>query len=156
MAYKLVLLSDTHGYIGEVLDYLKENKPNLLIHCGDYSSDAREISTLLGLRYYCVRGNNDYEPQIPFKRILDIEGYKIYLTHGHKEGIYGGKEILYQKAREASCNLVFFGHTHVYCDIDLGGLRFLNPGSASLPRDGQKSLMSLTFEDGLKVEKINL
>jgi len=39
------------------------------------------------------------------------------------------------------------GHTHVKMDEERGGIRCLNPGSVSIPKDGSRSC--LLYQDGV-------
>lgn len=157
---KILITSDSHGYIDDLVSYIKKNDFDLFIHAGDYCKDAEEISKLTGLSYITVRGNNDFSlNNIPFKKVLKLDGVNILLVHGHKEDVHFTKDILLNEAIENSCDLVVFGHTHTYFDYydKEFKIRLLNPGSPSLPRDGQKSFAILSIAKSnkdIKIEKI--
>ena len=44
---------------------VEREKPDAVIHLGDYADDARELERLFPmLPVYRVRGNNDYKPDV--------------------------------------------------------------------------------------------
>lgn len=152
---KILVTSDTHGYIEPITKYLKENKVDLLIHAGDYSRDCEEISKIAKVRSVCVKGNNDYSDyKNPYSKVIYIENYKILITHGHKENIDFTYHNLYKKALECKCQLAIFGHTHLYFEKKIGDILLLNPGSPSLPRDGKGSFAIIDINEGIKIERI--
>ncbi len=129
---KIVVMSDSHGVdhnIDKVLE--KEKDANLYIHCGDIVSDKKKYPYL-----YIVRGNCDYDNELPLVRVLDAEGLKILVTHGHN--IYDRIKTLAERARDRGCQIVVYGHTHVPADDTCYGVRLLNPGALSYNRDGSK------------------
>ena len=66
--------------------------------------------------------------------LLDADGITFYLTHGH----------LWNPDRlpPLPAGTVFLsGHTHVKLDVTKGGIRCLNPGSVSIPKDGSHSYL---------------
>lgn len=152
---KILVTSDTHGSYGEVSDYILENgKFDLLIHAGDGNEDCENISYETGISYYTVKGNNDFFSNEPYNRIIELEDKKILLSHGHKEHVDFSLARLIEKAKKNSCDIVIFGHIHRYVELRKKDLLILNPGSVSLPRDGEKSAMILTIDDNIKVERV--
>ena len=95
----------------------------------------------------CVRGNCEAEvdqmvlsfPCMADYALLECDGKTMYLTHGH----HFSPEKL-PPLREGS--IFLSGHTHVKIDQIHGGIRCLNPGSVSIPKDGSNSC--LVYEDG--------
>ena len=129
---KIVVMSDSHGVdrnIDKVLE--REKDAGLYIHCGDLITDKKKYPVL-----YTVRGNCDYDSELPLVRILDAEGLHIYVTHGHNT--YDRIKTLAQRALDNDCQLVLYGHTHVPADDICYGVRLLNPGALSYNRDGSK------------------
>jgi predicted phosphodiesterase len=47
---------------------------------------------------------------------------------------------------------VIFGHSHQTEDTTIDGIRILNPGSISYPRDTNKSYMEISINEKLKVD----
>ena len=97
-------------------------------------------------RILCVRGNCEAEVDqmvLPFAcmadyALLECDGIPMYLTHGH----HANPDNL-----PALTGGVFLsGHTHVKLDKLVDGVRCLNPGSVSIPKDGSHSC--LIFENG--------
>lgn len=157
---KVLVVSDTHGYIDDVLGYIKNNdKIDLILHAGDFSKDAYNIEDITGIKTLCVRGNNDYfDSKSPDLRIVSILKHRILLVHGHNEKVYYTKDLLISKCLGNECEMVIFGHTHTYFkkyDDDFN-VTLLNPGSASLPRDMIKSFVILDINEKIKITKINI
>ena len=94
-----------------------------------------------------VRGNCEAEVDqmvLPFPcmadyALLDCGGISMYLTHGH----HANPDAL-PPLPEGSVFLS--GHTHVKLDKIVGGVRCLNPGSVSIPKDGSHSC--IIFDNG--------
>ena len=129
---KIVVMSDSHSVDGNVEKVLRREKDaDMFIHCGDLVSDRRRFPDL-----YVVRGNCDYDNQLPLVRYLDLEGVRAMVVHGHN--IYDRIKSLAASANEHDCQLVFYGHTHVPADEVCYGVRLLNPGSLSYNRDRSK------------------
>lgn len=105
---------------------LKHQDLNYHLDAGDLCMDENYYE-----RYHLitVKGNNDYRSNQPYERILDIEGVKILLVHGHLEHVKFGLERLKLKAKMHQVNLCIFGHTHQrYMMVD-ENILFINPGA---------------------------
>jgi len=67
---------------------------------------------------------------------LNINGTNVYLVHGHH---LDKNDTKYQPG-----DVVFYGHTHVSKYEEINGVRFINPGSTSIPKENtKKSFMTL-------------
>lgn len=157
---KVAVVSDTHGRIEPFLNKLKQfNDVELIIHLGDTVEDAKKIREKTQLPLFVVRGNNDYmDVNTPWRELVRINGHKILLTHGHKEGVNFGETKLYYAAKEAEAEMVLYGHTHVYHYDEIEGIKILNPGSAGYDRGFEYEsfvLMDITADD-ISVERIKL
>lgn len=137
---KLVILSDTHGYVEEVYRRLKEEKGiQMIIHLGDYTQDGLELERKLSIPTFCIKGNNDYADRVsPPEAALTINRTRVYLTHGHRSGVHSSRLLVGERAGEKECVIAFYGHTHIFRDETINGVRILNPGSPVLPRGGDK------------------
>jgi len=131
-----LVLSDTHGDSYTVKKTI-EKYPQIagVIHLGDYYRDAQNIK----LHYHeldviMVPGNCDFIYDIPSDKILEIEGKRILLTHGHSYNVKSGIELLERKAIKENIDLVLFGHTHCPLHEYRSNITFVNPGSISYPR----------------------
>ena len=83
-----------------------------------------------------------------------VEGYHIFITHGHAYYVSMGEERLIQEAKERDADIVMYGHTHrPSCRKD-ENLLILNPGSMSYPRqEGRRpSYMLMHIDDQGRVE----
>jgi putative phosphoesterase len=94
---------------------------------------------------------------IEFNQIIDIEDARIFMTHGHYFSSfteYVSNKKLVAFGKEHNVDLILHGHTHVKKDDVLDGIRILNPGSLSDPRDGVKGSY-ITFEvDGNEINNV--
>ncbi len=132
---KILVISDTHGYEGDLLRVLyRERNIDLLIHCGDVEGGQRKIQEMAGCPCYFVQGNNDYFGDLPKDVLICIGKYQALVTHGHMYGIYMGTTRLEAEARKRGAHIVLFGHTHCpYLEVK-DGLTMANPGSITYPR----------------------
>ena len=121
-----IVFSDVHG------DYKAMQKLRPLICENDGAFFAGDgLSCVLQSnieKLYWVAGNCDaYGDK---EQIIEIEGVKILLTHGHLYGVKSGMGKLYYRAKEVGANVVIFGHTHAPLTCEEDGIMFLNPGTA--------------------------
>ena len=119
---KLLVFSDSHGmplYMRETLE--KHRDVDAVIFLGDGQND-----------FQMMRGNCDLGcADVPVREILDLDGAKIFCTHGHLYHVKSGLYTVVCAAREAGANLLLFGHTHEALETYDDGLYILNPGSCS-------------------------
>lgn len=146
-----MVLSDNHGNWKRVYDLISNlrSQVDYIIHCGDSEFDAddpiwEEIDGV-------VKGNMDYDNYPPYQ-IIDTEFGKLYLTHGHLDGVNSGLENLYLKAKEEGAKFIFYGHTHRLKADYVGDTLLLNPGSLSSSRGKYPYLTYAIVE----VNEINL
>ena len=66
--------------------------------------------------------------------VLVADGVTFYMTHGH----HAGPDAL--PALEQG-SVFLSGHTHIKMDEVRHGIRCINPGSVSIPKDGSHSCM---------------
>lgn len=137
---KLLVISDTHGNlkyarhaIGRLLD-----KISGVIHLGDMAADADALEAECNLPFCVVAGNCDFyfsaKGDLRARKIIEINGAKILLTHGHKEGVKRDYSPLAENAEKNGCKAALCGHTHEPFNKTIGGILVLNPGSAAIPR----------------------
>ena len=151
---KVLVFSDSHGRMLDVYDAVERECPDAIIHLGDCYEDACDLRrSYPDLPVYAVRGNNDWGEDAPLKTIVTLEGVRMYLTHGHKEGVvYHSPAQVPECAQAANCQIALFGLTHIVYLAEIGLVTVLNPGSISLPRSGVASYAVLTLEDGELVD----
>ncbi len=83
-----------------------------------------------------VRGNCDYDYDIPVEDILEIEGHRILFTHGNMYNVKLEYRTIEACAKEKGADAVLFGHTHKMYYTYHNGLMLLNPGSIGNPPYG--------------------
>lgn len=151
---KLLIASDIHGAAGYCRDLLaawdREGADRLLL-LGDLLYHGprndlppdyapKEVIALLNARknqIFCVRGNCDTEvdqmvlefPVMADYCILAIDGLTFYATHGH---VYNENNL------PPFCpgDILIHGHTHVLKAEQRENYILLNPGSVSIPKEG--------------------
>ncbi len=149
MPEQILVISDTHGSVAPVVGWLHEHpETDRIIHLGDYAEDAAEMEQLIGRPVISVRGNNDWTSMAPVEMVLHLSGHVLYLSHGHRLGVYYGTDQVARAAAKNGADVALYGHTHRYHEERQGGLLILNPGSASLPRDGMRSCALLFLSEG--------
>ena len=162
---KLLIASDIHGsayYCGKLMELMETRQPDKLVLLGDllYHGPRNDLPrgyapkeviamlTKVAEKVIAVRGNCEAEVDqmvLPFScmaeyALLLVDGVTFYLTHGH----HSNPEDLPPLEKGS---VFLSGHTHVKMDEERGGIRCLNPGSVSIPKDGSRSC--LLYEDGV-------
>lgn len=161
---KLVIASDLHGsafWCGKLMELIEKERPDRVLLLGDLLyhgprndlprdyAPKKVIPMLSGLadKILAVRGNCEAEVDqmvLPFPcmadyAMMEADGVRMYLTHGH----HFNPERL---PPLQTGDVFLYGHTHVKFDQVVDGVRCLNPGSVSIPKDGSHSC--LIFENG--------
>jgi hypothetical protein len=96
------------------------------------------------IEYYLMCGNNEVVYKEFDDRVIDLNGCRIFITHGHRYGVKDSTDRLENEAFKLDVNVCLFGHTHIQAiykkDNPSNGnsLLFLNPGSISLPHPYSK------------------
>jgi len=135
---RLAVVSDTHGSLENLSRLQKDlGEVDWLLHAGDHYRDAARAGADLGLpkeRVIAVAGNCDFGQGGPPEQLLEVEGVRILLTHGHLYGVKRDLQRIWYRARELGARAVLFGHSHVPVLRWEGDVLLFNPGSLSLPR----------------------
>ena len=137
---RIVVFSDTHGRYSAMEEIVERNlNADMFVFLGDGEREFDNITALYPkLDFRHVSGNCDYASFAPDMIIIGAENVRILATHGHRFGVKISNEYLKKLAVENNCKVVLFGHTHERYENYENGIYFLNPGSASCPRDGKK------------------
>lgn len=149
---KIGVLSDTHknkASIERALEILSD--VDLYIHAGDNFSDSVFISKKTKKPIIAVKGNCDFESGVEDEILFEIEGFLIFLTHGHKYLIKNSYDFILEKAKQLGANIVIFGHSHESELIKKDQIYLLNPGSTALPRGFSKASVALIDINGSDV-----
>lgn len=152
---KLFVFSDTHKNAA-LIDKIKPiaAECDYVIHLGDYVSDTLPLKTLLGDRLICIKGNGDIFSTAKEEREIEIEGAKLFLTHGHKYNVKMTLENIGIEALKRECSAVLYGHTHLSGITDYSGVKLINPGSFHAPRTGVFSYCYIVIWKGKIIPKI--
>lgn len=148
----IFIVSDTHGRTGKALEMLdaenKKTRIDHIIHCGDYYRDGEELSLATGIPFTAVSGNCDPGWGVIHAH-LDTPAGRILITHGYTEYVNIDHQDLLRAAEAEHCQIVCYGHTHVPVNTMENGIRVINPGSLTLPRDNSRggSCAILTISD---------
>ncbi len=121
----------------------------MILHAGDLTSlDVKDdLGDLAPLE--CVQGNMDryYGVDLPREDVLEIGGFRIGLNHGE---VYprGDTQQLKYIGLEMGVDVLITGHTHQPFIREVKGMLLLNPGSPTVPRLADPSVMLINVEDG--------
>ena len=154
---KLMIASDIHGsayWCRKLMEQIELEKPDKVVLLGDllYHGPRNDLPrdyapkqvipmlSSIPEKIIAVRGNCEAEVDqmvLPFPCMADyaqllVDGKTFYLTHGH----HASPDNL-PPLEEGS--IFLSGHTHVKLDEICSGVRCLNPGSVSIPKDGSHS-----------------
>ena len=179
---KYLFASDIHGsayYCRKLLDAFREEQAERLVLLGDLLYHGprndlpreyapKEVIALLNEhknKIYAVRGNCEAEvdqmvlefPVMADYCILSLDGRTFYATHGH---IYNQDNL--PPLQEG--DILIHGHTHVLKAQQMDGYILLNPGSVSIPKEGnpatyavlENSIFTIKDFDGNTVREMRL
>ena len=161
---KLLIASDIHGsafWCGKLMEVAEEFQPQRILLLGDLLYHGprndlpreyapNQVIPMLSRwadKIIAVRGNCEAEVDqmvLPFPCMADFsqlctDGNTLYLTHGHHHNPDNLPPL-------AEGSIFLSGHTHVKLDEVKNGIRCLNPGSVSIPKDGSHSC--ILYENG--------
>lgn len=128
---KILVFSDSHKRLGLMMEAVEREQPDHIFFLGDHYRDGEELSALYPrIPMNAVRGNCDWGPG-PDEKVVELEGVRFLLTHGHLYGAKSGKSGLISAGRRAGVDMVCYGHTHQAEYTPAGdGLWLFNPGTA--------------------------
>lgn len=106
--------------------------PDMIIHLGDLMSDTEALaSTYQKIPLVLVPGNCDGWTTHPLQKLIQVEGKKLLLSHGHIWQVKSRLDLALAAARQAGADVLLFGHTHIpLCRREEDGLWVMNPGSS--------------------------
>ena len=153
---KILVMSDSHGSVVSALRAIDKEKPiDLLIHLGDVQGHDQELQTAAGCPCYFVRGNCDYDNNLPSFTVFHIGTHKVFAAHGHRYHVDYGTEHLEMTALQNGCDIVMYGHTHVPDLREKEKITILNPGSITHPRQTNPAKTYVIMTHDLKTGKID-
>lgn len=134
MSSKLIVVSDSHGRFERLAKIVADHPDaDAYIHCGDSETSPDHL-----LPFVSVEGNNDRFFTFKEQLVLEMAGLRILVIHSHQFIAYRRNAMLVKKAKALNCQLVFFGHSHIYEVTEMDGVTLINPGSCYYNRDGKK------------------
>lgn len=132
---RIGVVGDIHSSYSQLKQAFREmGKVDLLFFTGDGYRDISRLQQESALQVVGVVGNCDFYSEFPSEQILQIEDYKILLTHGHLYSAKTGLQSLGMAGRAKEVQLVVFGHTHEPVSTDWYEIKLFNPGALSLER----------------------
>ena len=161
---RVAIVSDTHvpsrapGISDWVADELR--RADRAIHAGDFDSrEAYErVADLAGGDLTCVRGNMDpAELELPGTEALTVEDVTFVVTHGTGSPSDWHRRVTDAAREEVGPDpdvepVAVAGHTHEVVDTVIGGIRVLNPGSATAASPATRETMLVATVDGDDLE----
>jgi len=144
---KIGIVSDSHGMtrrLAAALGEFSERNVDAIVHCGDLAGvESLELLGQAGPTVYVVAGNMDRNIAaldnaaelggVEFSgEVVEVgigDGDILIATHGNDESLLG------ELIREGKFRYVCHGHTHRRRDERRDGVRIINPGAISHPRD---------------------
>ncbi|MGE5560732.1 MAG: YfcE family phosphodiesterase [Chloroflexota bacterium] len=144
-------VSDTHGDVSAAVAAVRQmGDVAMVLHAGDHYRDGRELARRVSVPVRMVVGNCDLQVPGPAELVIEAEGARILLTHGHNYRVKHRLDTLAYRARELGVSAVVFGHTHTAEDFSEEGILFVNPGCLSFTRsrDGRRTFAVIEIAGG--------
>jgi putative phosphoesterase len=143
---RIGVISDTHGLVPPGVAAVF-NGLDLILHAGDLDTPEvlRQLERLAPV--VAVRGNMDrgaWAKRLPMAETVDCDGVAIHVRH-----ILSDLDL---DPSAAGFGVVVSGHTHRPEQRRSGGVLFLNPGSASMPRGGTQPSVAVLTVSGQRIE----
>ncbi|MRX71593.1 YfcE family phosphodiesterase [Bacillus lacus] len=158
---RVVVLSDTHmpRMAKQFPAILREHlhTADLIIHAGDFQTmevvrELQKYAKIAG-----VAGNVDSSEvaeALGDKKIIECEGYRIGIVHGHGKGRTTEERVLNSfEGEDLDC--IIFGHSHIPVNKMVNKTLLFNPGSPTdKRRQNQYSFGVLEFHPALSARLI--
>jgi len=136
---KILVISDTHDDSRSMewtLNFLETERIDTVIHLGDYYDDAN-ILELHGHNLIRVPGTWDTcyypDPQVENRKFIDIEDWKIFLTHTPGSHYNDLADDIKPETiiAEGRADVFLYGHTHLAEIRHDDTMVYINPGHLS-------------------------
>ena len=127
---KILVFSDSHGRLSLMLDAVEKEQPQRVFFLGDNYRDGQALADVYpDLPMDLVQGNCDFHAG-PDELLVEAEGVRFFLTHGHRFHAKQGTDRLVEEGKRRGAAVVCFGHTHQALGQPESGVWLLNPGTA--------------------------
>ena len=128
---KILVLSDSHGNVDNMIRAVERVRPCQVLHLGDCQRDLAALQAAFpGLSMTGVPGNCDWGSCDQPERLLELGGVRILMLHGHTRNVKSSPMAAMYAAKEYGAQVLLFGHTHIPLVDNDGALLTLNPGAA--------------------------
>ncbi len=136
---KILVISDSHGQLDGVKNIMERHGSfDLVIHLGDIIRQDEQLKMICRCPVKIVQGNCDFRSENPLTDIVEFDGNRALISHGHYYSVDWGTNQLWYAAEGNNCNFAMYGHTHVPEITEVEGITILNPGSISRPRQANR------------------
>lgn len=152
--HTILAFSDSHG--APLPQKLVEvaNEADFVLFLGDGISGLGDLIRHKGL--HAVSGNCDI-PCFDQEELIESDGVKILMTHGHKYNVKRDLLNIVLRAKELGCTAVFYGHTHFAAIDEIDGITLICPGSPCYPAGAAASYAYAVAHQGkLTVKIVNI
>lgn len=149
---KICIFSDSHGDVKNMIKNIESLHPDMCFFLGDGERDIAVVEELYPqLPIYAVRGNCDFGSSNKDSICCEVDGVKIFATHGHLSSVKyeTSLDTLTSQALDAGADIALFGHTHRQHLSYNRGVMLLNPGSSRY-----QNCAVLTIEKGFSSAKL--
>ena len=151
----VALISDTHipSRASRIPNPFRERigAADHVVHAGDFDSEgALSNVRAMASRLTAVGGNMDPRIGLPERATVELGGVTFVVTHGtgSKRG-YEDRVANIVRDEAGTEAIGVAGHTHEVMDATHGGVRLLNPGSATGAAPAERAtMMTATVADG--------
>ncbi len=127
---KLLVLSDSHGNVDNMVRAVERTCPDMICHLGDVMPDGAKLHNRFpAIPFEQVPGNCDWGAFGPAEKLLCVEDRRILLCHGHTFHVKESLLTAMYAAQERRADILLFGHTHKVFSETRNGVAMLNPGS---------------------------
>lgn len=123
-----------------------------IVHLGDLSTDGGYIRNKYPDKTIVINGNCDLDKMGDDEKVVEVEGVKIFMCHGHAYGVKQSLFHLAEEAKAAGCSIALYGHTHCAKVDEIDGVKLINPGNLS--RYSSNSYCYLAVHNGKATEVI--
>lgn len=126
---KVLIVSDSHGLYAELAEVVRQQGQHVdaIIHCGD--SELPFDDPLWEQVTSAVAGNMDFDRSFGLEDVVDIQGIRLFVVHGHLVCVNRQLVSLAEEAKSRQCTIACYGHTHRLNAEMIHGVLCINPGS---------------------------